>query len=180
MNLYFRFLKLLISLFFLKQKPLLDKSVMTFRAWPLDCDINLHLTNARYLSFMDLGRTHLIGQSGLIKKIHQKKYLPIATSVEISFFKEIKPFQKFQLHSRLIFWDEKYWYSEQQFKSGEKLHAVATVRGVFVKGREKIPFQKIVNLVDETISTPEEPQTVTAWKALLEAKKEIQEIKKQD
>ncbi|KAA3614730.1 MAG: thioesterase [Calditrichaeota bacterium] len=171
MNLYFRFLKLVLSLFFIKKKHPLDESVMQFRAWPLDCDYNMHVTNARYLSFMDLGRSHLIGQAGLIKKIHQNKFLPIATSVEISYFKEIKPFQRFHLHSRMIFWDEKYWYIRQEFKSGEKLHAVAMVRGLFVKGREKIPFQKIVDLVDETISTPEEPKTVTAWKALLDAKK---------
>ena len=140
MNLYFRFINLLVSLFYIKQRPPMDESVMKFRAWPLDCDYNMHVTNARYLSFMDLGRTHLIGQAGMLKLVYKKKWLPIATSVEISFFREIQPFQRFYLHSRLVAWDEKYWYIRQEFKSGDKLHAVAMVRGLFVKGRDKIPF----------------------------------------
>ncbi len=171
MNLYFRFIKLLISLLGIKHKPPLEESVMTLRAWPMDCDYNMHVTNARYLSFMDLGRTHLIGQAGIFKQVFKKKWLPIATSVEISFFKEIKPFQKFYLHSRLIAWDEKYWYIEQQFKSDGKLHAVAMVRGLFVNGRKKIPFQDIIYLLDDSITAPDEPQTVIAWKTLLAAKK---------
>ncbi len=149
----------------------MDESVMKFRVWPLDCDYNLHVTNARYLSFMDLGRTHLMGQAGMVKYIHRNKWLPIATSAEISFFKEIKPFQRFFLHSRVIAWDEKYWYIRQEFRSADKLHAVAMVRGLFVKNGKKIPFQELVNLIDDSISKPEEPQTVTAWKALLETKK---------
>jgi acyl-CoA thioesterase FadM len=171
MNLYFRFLKLLISLLRIKHKPPLEESVMTLRAWPMDCDYNMHMTNARYLSFMDLGRTHLIAQAGIMKQVFKKKWLPIVTSVEVSFLKEVKPFQRFYLHSRLIAWDEKFWYIEQEFKSEEKLHAVAMVRGLFIKDRKKIPFQDIVDLIDNSISAPDEPQTVTAWKALLAAKK---------
>ena len=172
MNLYFRFIKLLISLFFIERKPPMDESVKSFRAWPFDCDYNLHMTNARYLSLMDLGRIHLTAQAGILKTVYGKKWLPVVTSAELSFFKEIKPFHKFSLHSRVIAWDEKYWYIAQQFKSGDKLHATAMVRGVFVKNRKIIPFQDIVNLIDEKILAPIEPKTVTAWKALLEAKKE--------
>jgi len=173
MNLYFRLLKQLLFLFLIKHKPPLEESVMKFRALPFDCDYNMHMTNARYLSFMDLGRTHLTKQAGILTQVYKKKWLPIATSVEISYFREIKPFQRFYLHSRLISWDEKYWYIRQEFNSGDRLHAVAMVRGLFVKGKKKIPFQEIVNLIDDSISAPLEPHTVTTWKALLDAKKEI-------
>lgn len=174
MNLYFRLLKMLVRfLFFSKYKHPLDTSIMPFRALPLDCDYNLHVTNARYLSFMDLGRSHLTKQAGILSAVYKRKWLPIATSVEISFFREIKPFQKFFLHSQLITWDEKYWYIRQDFKSADTLHATAMVRGVFINNRKKVPFQKVVDLLDSSIQAPEEPATVTAWKRLLEAKKEL-------
>lgn len=41
---------------------LLDASVVGFRVWPTDLDINLHMTNARYLSVMDAGRA--LGKEG--------------------------------------------------------------------------------------------------------------------
>ncbi|MEC8207268.1 MAG: thioesterase, partial [Pseudomonadota bacterium] len=51
MNLYFR----LILLFFKIKRNrdyqgLLDTIDIEFRALPTDCDINLHLTNSRYLA----------------------------------------------------------------------------------------------------------------------------------
>ena len=69
MNLYFRIILVLIKSFFAKKISPLTSSTLSFRALPFDCDINLHLTNARYLSFMDLGRTYYVGQLKMIGKL---------------------------------------------------------------------------------------------------------------
>ena len=42
----------------------LAESVLSFRVMPSDLDVNLHMNNGRYLSFMDLGRLHLVAQVG--------------------------------------------------------------------------------------------------------------------
>jgi len=54
-NLYLRLLKLLFLLPFVRRQALLDHGHIAFRVRPNDCDINLHLNNGRYLTFMDLG-----------------------------------------------------------------------------------------------------------------------------
>ena len=63
MNLYFRFWLILWQSLRAKAQNLLAPSQLRFTVFPTDCDLNLHLTNSRYLSFMDLGRTHLLGQT---------------------------------------------------------------------------------------------------------------------
>ena len=57
-NLYLRLLKSLFLLPFVRRQALLGSGRIAFRAWPNDCDINLHLNNGRYLTFMVLGRVH--------------------------------------------------------------------------------------------------------------------------
>ncbi|MCB9057598.1 MAG: thioesterase family protein [Calditrichae bacterium] len=171
MNLYIRFIKLIFKIIFAKKRSPLEKSILTFRVWPLDCDIYLHLTNARYPAFMDLGRTLLLGQAGIIGKLLKNKYLLIPVSSEISFIREIKPFQKFELHSELITWDDTYWFVDQKFISGETLHAHATIRGLVMRKGKKVPFQEALDLLDVHYDPPAMPDRILAWQSLLEEKK---------
>jgi len=151
---------------------------MNFRAWPHDCDLNLHMTNARYLAMMDLGRTQLLGKAGLLGKIIRHKWMPVANAIEISYIRQIRPFQKFTLHSRLLTWDEKYWYIEQKFMSGKKLLALTMVRGLFLKGQEKVPFDNVAQLLDTPPVKPDMPDRVYLWKELLIQKRKASENEK--
>ena len=171
MNLYIRLIKLFFKILFLKKQNTLAASVLDFRAWPHDCDLYMHMTNSRYSALMDLGRTHLIAKAGLIRKLLKKKFLLVPVSSELSYIREIKPFQKFQIHSQLIAWDNNYWFVEQRFMRGETIHALAMVRGLTLKTGNKIPFQKVIDLLDFEVEKPVTPARVLAWKALLEEKK---------
>ena len=47
------------------------------------------------------------------------------------------------------------------------------VRGLTLKGNKKIPFEKVINLLDIPVKKPETPKHVLAWKTLLEEKKNL-------
>ena len=68
------------------------------------------MNNGRYLTFMDLGRVHLMAQNGLLKVMVCEKWMPVLAAAEINFIRSIEPFQKFELVTRLVSWDEKYFY----------------------------------------------------------------------
>ena len=80
MNLYLRLLKLLFLLPFVRRRGLLDSGRIAYRVWPNDCDMNLHLNNGRYLTFMDLGRVHLLAQTGLLGKLLQNRWAPVLSA----------------------------------------------------------------------------------------------------
>jgi len=173
MNLYFRLLFLLLWQIPRNKtkQSLLDTSHYSFKVLPLDCDINLHLTNSRYLALMDLARTMMMSDCGLFSKMLKRKWLPIVSSTEITFVKDIKPWQSCDIETQVIGWDHKYFYIEQRFICNGKVHAIANLRGLFVHKRKVVDMDKLIELTGETITSPDLPLHIIHWQALLAAKK---------
>ena len=176
MNLYFRLLWILLRSRFTHKISLLEPSRMKYRVWPLDCDINLHLTNARYFALCDLSRIYYMGQVGVLFPLIKRKWLPVAQAQEVSYFKPINPFQQFEVLTRFIYWDDKYWYTEHHFLAAGKLCAVVQVRGVFVHNRKVLPFRDVLALVGEEAEVPDKPAMVEHWQRLIESKKNSQAV----
>ena len=120
------------------EKSFEDSSYMSFRVSPLDCDFNLHLNNGKYLQFMDLGRFRLIRQMRVLSGAIKEKWAPVIASTEMKYIRPIKPFQKVTHACRLVSWDEKFWYLEHKFIVNGKTHAIANVRGIWLKGKEVV------------------------------------------
>jgi len=176
MNLYFRLLLMLLRSRFAKKISLLDESRSLYRVWPLDCDFNLHLTNSRYFALCDVSRFYYTGQVGVLFTLLKRKWLPVAQAQEISYFKSINPFQKFEVLTRFTHWDDKYWYTEHRFMAAGKLCAVVQVRGVFVHRRKVLPIRDVLALVGEEVEVPDKPLTVVNWQKLIESKKQPQAV----
>lgn len=172
MNLLLRLFIIIFKCFHANRIHLLDESRLTFRCLPTDCDINLHMTNSRYLSFMDLGRLYFAAQLGIAKLFVKQKWSGILNAIELTFVRPIKPFQKFTIVTRLIAWDEKYYYFEQRFITKNTLYAIGLVRGVFLHHGKKVPMEKIQKLIGEQTPHPEFPLVVKHWKELIDLKKE--------
>ena len=170
MNLYFRLIIVLLKCVFACQISVLDESCSYYRVWPFDCDINFHLTNARYFALCDLSRIYYMGQVGVLFNMIKRNWLPIAQAQEISYFKPIKPFQRFEVLTRFYYWDDKYWYTEHKFFAAAKLCAVVQVRGVFVHGKRVLPMRDVLALTEEDVEAPDKPVNVEYWQNLLSLK----------
>lgn len=138
MNLYFRLLIVLLRNLFPKRrlKPF-EVSVLHSRVWPTDLDVNLHMNNGLYLGLMDLGRFDLMQRVGLVHKSLAERWMPVVVDVKIRYRQSLKPFEAFELHTRLVGWDRKFFYLEQRFTHGNRVMARALVRAAIVgkKGR---------------------------------------------
>lgn len=174
MNLYLRFLILIFKIFFAKKSLPLEASCLKFLVWPWDCDFNLHTTNSRYLSFMDLGRVYLLGAMGVTTKLLKLKWFPVLHACEVSFLKPLRPFTRFELITRIVSWDEKFFYIEQRFMCKGKLCALGLVRGLFLHQREKISPQAVVDLSGHQIQPPEASRMIQLWEQLIAAQKDME------
>ena len=65
MNLFLRLIRVLLTIRSRGQLAPFEDSVLTFRVWPGDLDLNVHMNNGRYLTVMDLGRLDLMARTGL-------------------------------------------------------------------------------------------------------------------
>lgn len=159
MNLLIRFFaNLLKNLIFKNPMEFEETSILNMRVLPNDLDLNIHMNNGRYLTLMDIGRTDLTVRIGLFKKMLQKKWQPVATSVNVTFLKPLGPFEKFELHTKLLAWDDMWFYLEQKFIKDEKIYCHAIVKAVFMKGRKRIlPIEVVKEVKGEEIPSPEFP-----------------------
>lgn len=163
MNLWLRFIKVLLTAFFRQALGPLDESLLTFRVWPNDLDINGHMNNGRYLTLMDLGRLDLIIRTGMVRTVLRRKWYPLVGSATIRFRLSLGPFQAYQLKSHLICWDEKWFFIEQRFEREGEIIAVGWVKGL-LRGRDgNIPSSEVLRSIHADIPSPEMPQAIRLW-----------------
>ncbi|WP_417782111.1 thioesterase family protein [Terasakiella pusilla] len=165
MNIHLRMLKVFTTAFLRQKKSenLLKPFVMTMRVWPMDLDFNLHKNNGRYLTTMDIGRMDLAFRAGLHKPMFKYKWMPLLGSSTIRYFKSLRPFQKFNLETRIVGWDDKWVFMEQKFISKGHLYAVGTVKVLF-RGKEgNIPTDKLLKYAGIDDQSPDIPDWVLQW-----------------
>lgn len=107
------------------------KSRLSFRVMPTDCDPNLHMTNARYLSFMDLGRVDMLFRTNLRGAFLKERWAPTIGSSFIRYRRALPPFIRFDLITDIVDHDEKWIYMEQRIEVEGELYAVAYFKGLF-------------------------------------------------
>jgi len=135
MLLLFRFLLVTLRSIFRSRIEPLGESVVSFTVLPHDCDLNIHLNAGRYLSFMDIARMDLITRTGLMRRMVKKGWRPIMGGCTVLYRREIKPFERFRVRSRVVGWDEKWFYLEHVVEKGaDTFCAKATVR-TLVRGK---------------------------------------------
>lgn len=173
MNLYLRLLWLVLRLLRgVERRDLFESSRVAFRVWPNDCDINLHMNNGRYLTFMDLGRVHLVAQAGLMREVLRRRWMPVLAAAEITFIRSLEPFDRFELVTRIVTWDEKYVYMEQIFERDGKRCAHAFVKGLFLSRGARVSNAEIVRAIGYDGEPPPMTDALKRWTEMTAAKRD--------
>ena len=115
MNLYLRMIKVMVSAWFGRPLEPLDTSIVTMRVWPNDLDLNMHMNNGRFLTLMDLGRGDLITRGGFLRIALKRGWFPVVGAQIISFYRPLNAFQKFDLKTKIVGWDDDWIFLEQEF-----------------------------------------------------------------
>jgi len=129
-----------------KKEDVFLESRLTFRVWPNDLDVNLHMNNGRYLTLMDLGRTFLMAELGVLWQLPKRRWFPVVGALNIEYSRSLDPFQKFEIVTRVLTWDQKWFYLEQRFERNKTLLAKAAIRALFLGPEGKILPEQIIDL----------------------------------
>jgi acyl-CoA thioesterase FadM len=95
-------------------------SIITSHTTMLETDYNIHKSNSTYFSDLDVGRMHHIAcmmKLGLHKArdqiVSEKKgqFGVVLGGVTCSFKKELKPYETFEIWTRVLAWDKKWLYT---------------------------------------------------------------------
>lgn len=83
--------------------------VAEFRAYPFDLDMFMHMNNTSYPRVAELASWQLLAAVGFLRTIPSKGFLALViTEQEIIYKKEIKPFQKYEIHTKIDQVDNKW------------------------------------------------------------------------
>ena len=135
-----------------------------FVCWPLDLDTLLHMNNSRYLAVMDLARVDYIRRCGLWGKLQERGQFPIVEAQTIRYRKSIKLWQRFNVVTKVVGWDEKSFFVTQTFVRGGEVVAEAVVKGRFLKKtRGTVPPEEIVALAGWPKKAPKLDGFIRDW-----------------
>lgn len=143
----------------------LDESVIHARVLPTDLDLNFHLNNGRYLTLMDLGRVDLLFRMGVVGELRRRRWNPVIASLTVRYRRALGLGQKFSIHTRLLCWDERWFYVEQRFTHGGEEMAKAIVRAAFTGPGGRVLPQQLVDASPWSLRSPPMPEGVRRWVA---------------
>ena len=164
MLLLFRFLITILKSRFRSRIGPLDESVTRFTALPNDCDLNFHLNAGRFISFMDVARIELLGRMRLLTRILRLGWRPIMGGCVVRFRREVRPFERFEIRSKLVGWDDKWFYIEHIVEKKGVFCAVGHMR-TLIRGKQgNIAPKEMLALAGTEVAQPALPQFILDWR----------------
>jgi acyl-CoA thioesterase FadM len=148
----------------------LEEDCLRMRVSLADIDINLHMNNARYLSVMDYARTHFLARIGLLEHILRSRWQPMVGAAWLTYRRSLPLFSRYMLASRLVCWDDRWFYIEQTFTGREGLAAIGWIKGVLRDKDGVVDPQQVIAGVAPGIVSPPIPEAITAWNDLTREK----------
>lgn len=164
MRLRLRLLWVLLRSLWCGPLRVLDESVVPFTVLPNDVDIS-KLTDDRYVAIADLGRMDLALRNGLGNVLLRHRWAPIATVAAIRFRHPLRLFQRYHLHTQVLWWDDKTFYVRQVFERAGRTQATAYVCATFLGRHGPIAPATLLAQVGQ----PAQPPPITGLVSHLEA-----------
>ena len=141
-----------------------DVGRTSFHVLPTDLDILGHMNNGVYFSIMDLGRMDLMIRAGSWAKLVEHGYYPVASNETITFRKSLQPWQRFDLETRIVGYDEKAVFVEQRFVVKGEIYARAFMRGRFLKKTGgTVSLQELTDALGVDTSEVTLPKWLARW-----------------
>lgn len=148
---------------------LFETSRLHLRVMPGEIDFNLHMNNGRYFSAADIGRLDWGLRSNLWRSAFGYGWRAVAGDSNARFSRSLQPFQRYELQSRLLGWDEKWLFCEHRFVRQDEVYATIGVRYLFLSKRGKVPPAIVLAKAGHTQASPPLPGWVQHWHETQEA-----------
>jgi acyl-CoA thioesterase FadM len=164
----FPIVRLIKDLLIARRMPPLEMTgthVSNHICWPWDLDFWLELNNGRAMTLYDLGRTMTAQRVGLIRAIRQRRWGMTMAGSTVRFRRRIRGFERFEMRSRAVCWDDKFIYLEQSMwkRNGECASHVMFRSAVTDDNGIVPPTEVLREMGYEGATSPMMPEWLAAW-----------------
>lgn len=164
MNLYLRLLHLMLVGRGRARASVLGPVRTPFRVWPSDLDLLGHVNNGTYLTIMDVARLDLLARAGVTPLLKAQGWYPVVVAETITFKRSLRLFERFDIVTEVVGWDERSMFLQQDFLRGSTLVASGLIRARFL-GRDgsRVTPQQVMDLAGARVEPRELPGWVLDW-----------------
>ncbi len=138
---------------------------MDMRCLPWDADMFIEMNNGRIATLYDLGRFALAVRIGLADVLRQQKWGLVVAGYSMRFRARIRPLQRFELRTRFVGWDERFFYLEQAMYRGETCCNHGLLRTGVTKNGRLAPVGEVAEAMGVDPTPPPLPDWIQAWSA---------------
>lgn len=165
MNLWLRLIWMLLTAWRRRRASILDSTTYRMTVMPNDIDFNGHVNNGRYLTLADVGRMDFVLRTGAGKAALAQRALPIVGDSLAKFRRDLKAFDRFDMQTRILGWDDKWTFMEHRFLRGGRVLGVVVIRGLFRGPQGPIAPGDFLTFMGQTAASPALPGWVQDWNA---------------
>jgi acyl-CoA thioesterase FadM len=162
--------RLLFAIFRSYRTPaigLLETGVVRTHVWPNDLDLNMHVNSGRYVSLMDIGRIALLAQARLLDAVMAMKWRPIVGGALIHYRQSLHLFDEVDIRTRVVCWDDKWFYFEHVLECDGEVCARGYVRALMRDEDENVPTSEFLAIAgDPDLESPPMPEAIARWCAV--------------
>jgi acyl-CoA thioesterase FadM len=163
MNLWLRLIWMLLTVWRRRRVAMLEASSLRMTVMPNDLDFNGHVNNGRFLTLADVGRMDFVLRSGAGRAAFAQRALPIVGDSLAKFRRDLKVFDRFDLQTRLLGWDDKWTFMEHRFMRHGRVLGVVVIRGLFKGPQGPISPQAFLDFMGLKAEAPALPDWVLDW-----------------
>jgi len=160
------FIKFLMTLARAKYRPPLSldgESVLRLRAGITDIDMFMELNNARYFTYMEMGRWDFSYRVGFVRLMKKRKWGVVVGGVSTRFRRRIPFLSRFDLNTKLICHDGRWFYALQETRRGDKIYSSALLKMGVTSKEGLIPAPDVLLALGKNDWNPTLPEWVNAW-----------------
>ncbi len=106
-------------------------------------DSNLHMNYASYLEVMELARWDWGMRNRVIIQWFRDRLAPVVAHVDIHYRRELRPFARFVVDTRLVSAERRFGTFQQHLLIGDKVHAKADIRFVLLREGKVVDAQTL-------------------------------------
>ena len=151
---WFRLLLIYIKAAFKEKISVTDEDCLSFTVLPQEVDLE-YMNNSCFWTVAEMGLMDILFRTGLIKICRQKRWVPLVRSQKIVYKRPLKRFDRYQLETKLIAWDERWLYFRQTFVRNGLLIANSLVKVLFMsKDGSRVSSLSVLSSLGITSASP--------------------------
>ena len=159
---YLRLFRVVIQSSFKKRQNLLyEESKIKLRVFPQDIDPFMELNNGRYVTLLDLGRFGYGANAKISKFLKEHKWSLTIVGTYNEYRFRLRLFQKFTLKTKIIGYDEKWFYFFQKAERNNKTHMASVVKFAFTSKKGIVFPKEVIKAMGEEYNPDKLPSWIT-------------------